>query len=277
VRLALVVLSCLAISIASAEPQVFPSGPTVPENLLRMEIQLDRTLDTPLDMRHVRMVDGTGKPIIDALLDLPLPSRDGREITILLHPGRIKTGVGANERFGLALHRGEVVSLVIDDPHLGRAIRKSWRVTAAVRKPIVPASWRIVAPGVGTRDALQITFPAVLDAAADDLVAVADPAGRRLPGHAILSHGETRWRFVPDVAWAAGAYAIRVHPSLEDPAGNRVCSAFEQVDQSTADCHETIDINFQPKGAQRLHRQGRADVASASVLDPKPPVGRGAQ
>lgn len=252
-RYAMFLLSCLAASAASASPLVFPSGATVPENLLRIELRLDRPLDTPLDMRHVVLVDAAGKPIIDALLDLPLPSRDGREITILLHPARIKAGVGANERLGMALHRGEVVTLVIDDPHLGLPIRKSWRVTAALRKPVAPASWRVIPPDMGTRDALQITFPAALDDAATELVAVAGPEGGRVQGLATLSDGETRWRFVPDTAWSTGAYAIRVHPTLEDPAGNRVCSAFEQVEESAVDCQETTSITFMAKRASSFH------------------------
>ncbi|MEO8777933.1 MAG: hypothetical protein ABI389_04595 [Rhodanobacter sp.] len=249
---AFALLCCLVTSVASAMPTVFPSGTTVPENLLRIEVRLDRPLDAPLDMRHVALVDAAGKPIVDALLDLPLPSRDGREVTILLHPARIKTGVGANERLGMALHQGEVVTLVINDPQWGSPIRKSWRVTAAIRKPIAPASWKVTTPSSGTRDALQIAFPAALDSAATDLVAVAGPDGERLPGHAALSDGETRWSFVPDQAWTDGQYQIRLHPSLEDPAGNQVCSAFEQVDESSLDCRESTNITFRAKQASVL-------------------------
>ncbi|MGC1550992.1 MAG: hypothetical protein WA777_20910 [Rhodanobacter sp.] len=231
---------------------IFPSAGTVPENLLRIEVQLDHPLDTPLDMRHVALIDATGKPIVDALLDIPLPSRDGREVSILLHPGRIKTGVGANERLGMALHRGEIVTLVIDDPQFGSPIRKSWLVTPAIRKPIEPASWKVTTPAVGTREALRIAFPVMLDSAAKNLIAVAGSNGERLPGQATLSNGEARWSFVPDKPWADGQYDIRVHPSLEDPAGNRACSAFEQIAQSALDCHEGAGIIFRVGRAAAL-------------------------
>jgi len=36
----------------------------------------------------------------------------------------------------------------------------------------------------------------------------------------------------------AGAYLLRIHPGLEDPQGNRLCSAFEQAGQSAQLCQD---------------------------------------
>ena len=52
-------------------------------------------------------------------LDLPLPAADGRRVAILLHPGRVKSGLQANLRRGRALRRGAKVTLVIRHPELG--------------------------------------------------------------------------------------------------------------------------------------------------------------
>jgi hypothetical protein len=237
-----------------AAPKVSPSGETVPENLLRIELQLDRPLDAPLEMRRVVLLHSDGMPIPDALLDLPLPSRDGKEISILLHPGRIKTGVSPNTVLGLALNRGEVVTLVIDDPQFATPLRKSWQIVPAVREAVDPASWTIVLPTVNSRDGLSVDFPEALDSSAQDLIAVATPEGNRLAGHAELSKGETRWTLVPDEPWKPGRYELRAHPDLEDPAGNRVCSAFEQVGQGLIECNADVRLAFELGSIQIHHR-----------------------
>ena len=94
---------------------------------------------------------------------------------------------------------------------------------------------------------MQVSFPVALDSSARDFIAIADAEGRRVPGHAVLSADETRWDFVPAKPWRAGRYELRVHPLLEDPQGNRICAAFEEVRQSEADCVEDARITFTTK------------------------------
>ena len=73
---------------------------------------------------------------------------------------------------------------------------------------------------------------------AASLIALQGPDGQRLAGAARLSPGEREWRFTPALAWRPGKYLLRVHPALEDPQGNRLCSAFEQAEQSAQQCGE---------------------------------------
>jgi hypothetical protein len=85
---------------------------------------------------------------------------------------------------------------------------------------------------------LRVLLPAALDAGAAPLLALQGPDGRRVAGTARLAGGETEWRFTPAQAWRAGSYVLRVHPQLEDPQGNRLCSAFEQAGQSAQQCDD---------------------------------------
>jgi len=229
---------------ALAAPLISPSGDTVPENLLRIELQLDAPLAGQLDMRHVMLVDGTGTPIRDALLDIPLASRDRTRVSILLHPGRIKTGVGPNVALGMALHQGTTLVLRIDDPQLPQPLRKSWTVVAPASENIDVNRWVIQAPAAATRKPLLVAFPAALDAGAVGMIAVAAPDGGRLDGRAKLVHGEMQWQFIPTHPWRAGDYQVRAHPEIEDPQGNRMCSAFEQVQQSGKACRGDGVLDF---------------------------------
>lgn len=242
-------LLLLAASLAGApDARVSPSSSTVPANLLRIEVRFDHPPVHPLDMRHVTLLDARGVPIPQALLDLPLRSRDGREVTLLLQPGRVKTGIAMHRHLGAVLHRGQHVTLRIDDPQLARPVLHSWRVTAAIRHPIAPSSWHLQVPPAGSREPLRIDFPASIDAMSVQLLAIADSDGHRLAGHAVLADGETRWIFQPDAPWRAGRYELRAHPDLEDPAGNRVCAAFEQVDLSRVGCLTDARIAFEVRG-----------------------------
>ncbi|MFC3106383.1 hypothetical protein ACFQAT_26665 [Undibacterium arcticum] len=238
----------LALAVVSpaghAAPQVTPSGDGVPENLLRIELQLDTPLASPLDMHHVVLLDEAGAPIDDAFLDVPLHSRDGMRVSILMHPGRIKTGVGPNIALGMALHSGETVVLAIDDPQFPEPIRKTWVVGPALRQRIDLQRWAIRVPAAASREPLRIDFPAALDSSAAQMIAVAASDGRRLAGQVTLAKGETQWRFIPSLQWRAGTYELRVHPSLEDPQGNRLCSAFEQPGQSIKSCRDGGRITF---------------------------------
>jgi len=47
-------------------------------------------------------------------------------------------------------------------------------------------------------------------------------------GTAVVSEGETRWSFRPEHDWLPGRYQLRVHPALEDRAGNRFDRVFDR-------------------------------------------------
>lgn len=241
----LVTVSLLAAPLmALAGATVTPSGPEVPANLLRIELHLERPLSAPLDMARVALLDSAGNPIRDAMLDLPLADPSGREVTLLLHPGRIKSGVGPNVALGPALHSGESVTLRISDPQLGRPLEQRWRVAPPLRQRLDPRQWRVGAVRRASRQPLRVTLPAALDGAAAGLIAVQAADGTRVAGGACLLAGESTWQFTPSRNWRAGAYALRIHPQLEDPQGNRMCSAFEEAGQSAQQCRDEGRVEF---------------------------------
>jgi len=231
----LVAAAVLAASLVDAcAAPVTPSGDTVPENLLRIELHLARPLAHPLAMAHVRLLDRDGRAIPDAFLDLPLPAADGRTVALLLHPGRVKSGVGANVAMGRALHAGDVVTLVVDDPQVGRPLTHRWRVTAA--RSMQPAHWRVRAPHAGSMAPLTLTLDAAVSASGARLIALRGPDGERVEGHATLTAGEHAWLFRPAQAWRPGHYDVVVHPLLEDVAGDRACAPFEVAELSEQPC-----------------------------------------
>jgi hypothetical protein len=224
---------------------ITPSGPAVPANLLCIEVHLPRALAPQATQPAITLRDAAGVPIGDALLDIILPDRDERSLVVLLQPGRIKHGVGPNLALGPALHEGDRVSIEVSDPRLPRSLTRTWRVGPARAQAIVPAFWTVHAPGARSKAPLILDLPAAINASAAALIGVAGPDGRRVAGTAVLAAGETQWRFVPAAPWQPGRYQVRVHPGLEDPAGNRMCAAFEERMYSARQCADEITIDFQ--------------------------------
>lgn len=233
-RAAATLLAAAAVDAVAVPAAVTPSGTAVPENLLRLELHLARPLGHPLAMDHVRLVDRRGETIPGAFLDLPLPGADGRTVALLLHPGRVKSGVGANLALGRALHAGDDVTLVVDDPQLATPLRHRWHVTAA--EALRPARWQAQVPRAGTTAPLRLALDATVNASSARLIALRGPGGERVAGSATLVAGERTWRFRPERPWRAGHYDVVVHPLLEDVAGNRACTPFEATDLSEQPC-----------------------------------------
>jgi hypothetical protein len=241
----LLIAASTAAIIAKPSVFVYPSGPAVPENLLRIELRFSLPLQSPLTLDQIKLSDADGIEIKEAFLDLPLPSRDGKSVTILFHPGRVKSGVGANPALRRALHAGTTVTLLINHPALASPVRKSWQLTAFDDKSPQPSHWTFEMPQRGSRSELVLQLDKPISSSAEQLIAIRGPDGSRLAGEAHLENGETTWRFTPARSWRAGNYAVVTHPDLEDSAGNRPCAPFEIADASRVRDEEGTIRTFQ--------------------------------
>jgi hypothetical protein len=225
---------------------VHPSGSTVPENLLHVELRFSAPLQTSLRIEHIKLLDGHGLEIPHPFLDVLLPSADAKRVTILLHPGRVKSGVRANVAMGRALQAGSVVTLLVDDPALAQPIRKTWAVTVFDAKAPQPAHWTFTSPRRGSREPIVLRLDAPISSSTESLIAIRGPDGQRVAGVIHLGDGETVWRFVPARPWRGGMHAVVTHQDLEDPAGNRPCGPFEAIAASRVRCDQGTVHPFEP-------------------------------
>jgi len=210
---------------AQASPErvvsVSPSGATVPENLLRLSIKFDVPPEGQV-LRRLALFGQGDKQIAEPFLEQELWSPDGKTLTVLLHPGRVKTGLIAREERGSILTEGEEVRLTLD----GHTIQH-WAVNGRDERGPKPSLWILSALQAGRRESLVVYLDAPIDAMDVDYLAIVDSSGRRVKGRAALTDGETTWTFVPSDRWRAGPYKLLVQGTLEDPSGNRLNSQFE--------------------------------------------------
>jgi len=234
---------------------VFPTADTLPENALRLYVHFSQPMETRA-ARHVRLLDEQGSEIKDAFVAIfdGLWDPQQTRLTLLFHPGRIKRGVGPGETLGPPLREGGAYRLVVDGIQSARGMplaapfERRFRAAPADRSSPRFEDLRVSPPD--RPDApLVVVFPEPLDEALlQRLVWVEDLAGGRVEGGVEIGANETSWRFQPAQPWRAGEYAVRVHPALEDRAGNRFDRAFDRAaaarDQGAASVPRRIPVRI---------------------------------
>jgi hypothetical protein len=238
--------------------EVYPSGDKVPENLLKFYLHFTAPMSRGLAFAHIHLLDEAGRdvafPFVTAAGELWDPR--GVRLTLLFDPGRLKTGLKPREEFGPILRQGGTYRLVVDAGWLdaqglplAAGIQKTFQVGPPDDQQPAVATWKVQAPGAGTRQPLTLTFPEPLDhALLVRVLAVHGSDGRSVPGVVTIAAGETLWRFTPESAWQPGSYSVIVDKDLEDLAGNSVGRPFEvdvfnKIDRTPVP--ETVAIPFQ--------------------------------
>lgn len=216
---------------------VYPSAGLLPQNQLKLYIHFSAPMSRGGAFQRLKIAaeDGTVVQLPFLSLAEELWDAEYRRLTVLFDPGRIKRGLVPNQELGLALREGHRYTLLIDQAWpdargvpLRTGFAKSFAVGPEDRTPLDPKDWRLAAPAAGTIEALVIDFPEPLDhALLERVLSVTDEAGNRLEGAVFVERDETRWTFIPQSAWTAGNYEVRIPGLLEDLAGNKIYTPFD--------------------------------------------------
>ena len=235
---------------------IFPSVGVLPENQLKLYLQFSRPMSRGEAYQRIRLLTASGEQIEDPFLELEQELWDpsGRRLTLLFDPGRVKRALLPNEQVGPPLRQGGSYRLEVDSAWpdaqgrpLGADGLKEFRVGPPDAEQPSVSTWRLEPPAAGTRDPLDVSFPEPLDRALlDSALEVRTLAEEPVAGRVSIGQGETQWRFVPDIPWAAGVYVLRAASVLEDLAGNSLARPFE------VDVFEGVDAA--PTGASERLR-----------------------
>ena len=200
---------------------VQPSGAEVPVNLLRISIRFSAQVEGPL-LPRLSLLRADGRQVEAPFLEQELWSPSGKILTLLLHPGRVKTGLKAHDENGPILSAGNDVALALDGVPI-----KRWIVGPADAIGPRASEWKLSTVRVESKQPLVVALDGPIDGRDVDYLAIADARGRRIAGRARLINGESTWTFTPSSPWCPEAYKLVVRGTLEDPAGNRLDSRFE--------------------------------------------------
>jgi len=217
---------------------VYPATESVPANLLRFYVHFSGPMRTRDVDRFVRIERADGTPVETAFVDIPegLWDPGSRRLTLFIHPGRIKRGVGLGDELGPVLDAGERYRLVVGGGMLdaeGRPIETEFvhRFVAAPvdRVPPDPSQWQVASPST-ERGVLTVRFGESLDRALlARMVEVHGADAETIAGQMEISVDGESLLFRPDDDWREGDYVLVVRPELEDLAGNRPGAPFDRA------------------------------------------------
>lgn len=221
---------------------VYPTTNTVPENILRFYITFSQPMRQGNSLEHIHLYNDDNKAVNNVFLDnyYEIWNNDFTKITLILDPGRIKTGLIANETMGRGLRKGGKYTLVIDSlwqtiegSHLDKSYTKSFTVQAEDRDTLSVNNWKIKSPKSEGLDPLIITFPKPIDHInANNYITVTNDKEKLIQGQIQLKEQETQWFFIPNKKWKRGTYFIRINSRIEDLAGNNLNGSFDHLSGS---------------------------------------------
>lgn len=220
-------------AIAKVE-EVYPSADQLPENLLRFYIYFSEPTAHEDILSLISLLDDQGTVVPGVFLDnrYELWSPDGRRLTLLFDPGRVKTGLVAHNHLGRALISGENYSLRIgafENEKGCQVFTKRFQIQPAYSTRLDVADWELSQPASDTIEPLHIGFGRVMDhLSLAYRIRVEDEEGIRIRGSLDLLEKEGVWAFTPSKPWIKGRYRIAVDTALEDVAGNRLTGVFDR-------------------------------------------------
>ena len=228
----------LACESAQRAPEIYPTAVVLPENVLRFYVYFPERMQPGEIWQHIAIHDSRGERLRDVFLEgnFDLWSPDGRRLTLLVNPGRVKTGLEAHAELGRAFTQGERYTLSVDGAALtvvgcplGARVEYAFSIGPADLNAPAPGEWSLDAPRVGTRDQISVD----LGSAHDHLsiayrIRVFDAVGALVPGRVALGDGESSWHFTPEAPWLDQSYSLAIDGRLEDLAGNRPGGLFDR-------------------------------------------------
>src|SRR6185436_9228403 len=107
---------------------------------------------------RLSLLRADGRRIQTPFLAQELWSPSGKVLTVMMHPGRVKSGLNARTAMGPILSTGDDVTLALD----GRPI-KHWSVAASDETGPVVSAWKVSDVRVESRQPLVVTLDAPID------------------------------------------------------------------------------------------------------------------
>ena len=217
---------------------LYPSGDTLPANLLKIYLLFSSPMREGEALRHIYLLDAHTDTVPGVFLDLQpeLWNDERTALTVWLDPGRIKRGLIPNRRLGNPLKTGAHYTLGVNNSWknaqglpLKQVFTKSFYVAERDDTSPQPGQWKMLLPPAGTLQPLQITFNDPLDPfLVQETLQLVNEQGTVVQGSITLTNQETGCSFRPTHPWQAGRYRLQVATYLEDLAGNNLNKLFDR-------------------------------------------------
>jgi hypothetical protein len=217
---------------------IYPSADVLPENLLRFYFYFATPMKKGEVSKKIQLVDSKENIDAHAFMQFKeeLWSPNGKRLTLLFDPGRIKRGVSTNLELGPALIEGNSYQLVVSGEwqdvygqKLGTTATKTFNVGAAYRTTINISGWNVMRPEAESAQPLTIQLDRIMDhALVQSMIKLKKELNQNIEGSWEISESESVLRFTPVEEWQRGNYEILFDIGFEDIAGNNLNSLLDQ-------------------------------------------------
>lgn len=216
---------------------VYPATETVPANLLRFYVHFNAPMGARHVLPHVELLDEDGHAIDTAFVEVegglwdPTRSR----LTLFIHPGRVKRGVGPHQAMGPVLEEGRSYTLRVGEEatddfgrRLAEPYEQAFKVGPEDHASPDPGRWMLTPPA-SPNGALRVELIEPADIALLlRMPVVVDADGSQVDGQIDVSSDGLSFAFRAYSSWVPGEYELRIPSTLEDASGNRVGREFEE-------------------------------------------------
>lgn len=218
---------------------IYPDTSEWPQNILRFHVVFDHAMDTDRALDHVRLErvapDGRAEPVEGAVVDLVDGLWDVRQtvLTVLFHPGRVKSGLRVHAERSPAIALGERHRVVVDralrradGAPQGSDVSHAFAGGAPVTTPLDPSGLGSFAVGAGTAEPVRIPLDRPWDRLATRRgVGAVNESGAPISVEARTERADLVVH--PVGTWPGRRVRLAVQGDVEDVCGNRTDSAFE--------------------------------------------------
>ncbi|MEM8847626.1 MAG: hypothetical protein AAGD17_11040 [Bacteroidota bacterium] len=213
-----------------------------------MYIHFSTPMKTVGNLEKVKLVDENGNELKNVFFNnaYELWNKEQTQLTLILDPARVKTGLEANNTFGRALRPNSKCILIIDgleDVHhqrMRKPFQKEINVEHADYQIPNTEKWQFNIPESNSKETFVVRFPQMLDYnSLRQRLLLTDSKKKPIKGLVDIKKHETEWHFSPNEPWQCGGYILHVNSRLEDPAGNNLNGLFD---------HEVGTLKYEKEG-----------------------------
>lgn len=234
----LVLTACKQQSTRPVVQAVYPSSEVVPENLLRIYIEFSHPMKTIGNIEKIKLMNEEGIEVKNVFFNnaYELWNPEQTQLTLILDPARVKTGLQAHDTYGRALEPQKKYILQIkglenvNHQSMEKPFEKVFHVEKADLQIPNSDKWQITFPKAGTTEAFVLDFPQMLDYnSLRQRLMITDANNIPIDGEILIGKSETEWRFSPIHPWQSKSYILHINTRLEDPSGNNINGLFDHA------------------------------------------------
>lgn len=253
--------NAMAVGVAPEVIAIYPRIDVIPENTLKFQIRFNTPMREGNFLKHIELKSSDGQIMSDVFFDnvYELWSHDHRQITLLVDPGRVKTGLQENLKQGRAFVAGRKYTLSVltswrslQGEHLHQRYTKNF---TAVEEDLDSPDVNLISSNklaAGTTDPLSISFPEPLDEQQlQDYVRVTrgtvpDNISLVVGKFVIEGFGKSL-KFQPQMAWQRNTpYFLRIDTRLEDLASNNLQAKFDRPISAKKSTLYNLPFHYEP-------------------------------